>query len=148
MNPATKADWKNEPLPADHIKLPLQRTFTQSEFEMLKRGLVPQQMEDKWFIYYLNDALHFHRSWTGHAIYVVPLTKIADGYSADVFKANRDPDQYKMADDDFDTKFLNFLIDALLLNKKIPFPTKTDVEPDKMSIFRHSMIGNGRSNQE
>jgi len=36
-------------------------------------GLVPEEIEDKWFIYWEDDTLFFHRSWTGNCIYVSPI---------------------------------------------------------------------------
>ena len=33
--------------------------------------------EDKWFIYWENDTLFFHRSWTGVCVYIVRFTSPA-----------------------------------------------------------------------
>jgi 8-oxo-dGTP diphosphatase len=65
MRPAKPTDWKTYPLPSKKITIRLDRTFSPQEMKRLSEGLVPRQMEDKWFIYWKDDTLYFHRSWTG-----------------------------------------------------------------------------------
>ena len=79
-------------------------------------------MEDKWFIYYSDSCLHFHRSWTGFTVYIVRFNEEEDKATAVDFTANRDPDQYKETNDEKDKAMLSFLIDTFLLNKFVPFP--------------------------
>ena len=43
----------------------LDRVFSQEDMDRIRRGVVPETMDDKWFIYWTEDALYFHRSWTG-----------------------------------------------------------------------------------
>ena len=45
----------------------------------LKTGLVPKEMEDKWFIYYEHPRLFFHRSWTGQPVYRLTLNPTLKG---------------------------------------------------------------------
>ena len=59
------------------------------QFLELKKGLIPQQMEDKWFIFYEDGWLHFHRSWTGFGNYKAQVVKEEDGYSINEFWAER-----------------------------------------------------------
>jgi ADP-ribosyl-[dinitrogen reductase] hydrolase len=65
---ATKETWKN--IPIDNPKrIVIDLIFTVKQFSKLILGLIPQQMEDKWFIYYEKERLYFYRSWTGNKIY-------------------------------------------------------------------------------
>ena len=64
----------------------------------IKKGRVPREMEDKWFMYYSNSRLHIHRSWTGYAIYIVRFIEEGDEATAVDFQANVDPEQYIGAD--------------------------------------------------
>ncbi|MCW3849120.1 hypothetical protein OF829_17915 [Sphingomonas sp. LB-2] len=48
---ATGASWKHEPFGATR-PIPYRRAFTVAEFSRLRRGLVPEVTEDKWFIYF------------------------------------------------------------------------------------------------
>jgi hypothetical protein len=48
---ARPESWDTTPMPDRKAPIALQRTFTPQEYERLKRGLVPQAMEDKWLGY-------------------------------------------------------------------------------------------------
>jgi hypothetical protein len=118
---AVRNSWKTMPLPARREKLDIERTFTEQEYERLACGLIPEGMEDKWFIFMENDVLSFHRSWTGVCIYEVQFDN--QRTINDVW-VNRDGEQYKVTDNEYDKKLLTFLIDNLLLGQNTPFPTK------------------------
>ena len=55
---------------------------------------------------------------------------------------NRDPSEYKPADDAFDLAGLGFLIDNLLLGKKEPFPVR---HPNEFppGVEQHNFSGTG-----
>lgn len=78
-------------------------------------GLVPEQMEDKWFIYYEDSWLRFHRSWTGVFIYGLRLEGSSDGVRVIDSWVNRNTEQYAAQDTDYDRKLVRFIIDAFLL---------------------------------
>ena len=65
MDKATPSSWKILPPPELRQPLGFEADFTDGEYAMVIVGLIPKQMEDKWFIYYQDGALNFHRSWTG-----------------------------------------------------------------------------------
>jgi len=91
----------------------------------MMRGLVPGRMEDKWFIYYEDGWLRFHRSWTGAFIYALRLDGSPAGMRVTQSWVNRNPQQYKETDTAYDRKLVRFLIDTLLLRKSdIVFPTR------------------------
>jgi hypothetical protein len=58
------------------VRLPYQAAFDRVEFARLRAGLIPQQMEDKWFIYYEEPHLFLHRSWTGAPVYRLTLNSV------------------------------------------------------------------------
>lgn len=120
--PAKKEDWKTREFPERYSTVRLDRTFSPQELQRLRQGLVPGQMEDKWFLYWQDDALHFHRSWTGICIYIVRFE--VDGESCRMTEAdvNREPDQYGETNDDYDAAMISYLIDALLLGRDADFP--------------------------
>jgi len=111
---ATKETWKN--IPIDNPKrIDIDLLFTDKQFFKLTRGLIPQQMEDKWFVYYENEWLYFHRSWTGNGMYKAKLNKVTDGYSIKEFWAERNQEKYKNEDDNTDIETFSFLIARGLL---------------------------------
>lgn len=75
---ASRDSWTTHPMPEKHARLTASWLFTRNEFEQMKRGLIPEQMEDKWFIYYDNGWLFFHCSWTGYCIFQVEFKERDD----------------------------------------------------------------------
>lgn len=116
---ATKTTWENHAINnPKQIEIALQ--FTEGQFSKLTKGLIPQQMEDKWFIFYENDWLYFHRSWTGLGIYKAQLLKEKDGYAIKEFWAERNQEKYSSEDDRTDIENFSFLIARGLLGIDVP----------------------------
>jgi hypothetical protein len=93
---------------------------------LIARGFVPQQMEDKWFIYMEAGHLLFRRSWTGMLIYTVEAQWRGDQLYLGVVRVNRDPEQYGETDDRHDGALLRWLIDVVLRGVPADFPMKHD----------------------
>ena len=91
--------------------------------QQIRAGLIPEEMEDKWFIYWQDDTLFFHRSWTGFCIYVVHFVKDGDCYRMRKAELNRNPKQYEETSDAKDVSLISYLIDVLLLHKEAEFPS-------------------------
>ena len=119
---ANQTDWKTEPLPSKKATISVERTFSRSEMDRIRRGLVPEQMEDKWFIYWKDNALFFHRSWTGYCIYVVHFATEYGLWKMTQAEVNRNPEQYKKMSDERDAKMISYLVDVLLLHQDAKFP--------------------------
>lgn len=115
---ATKDSWKTQAI--DNPKrIAIDLHFTGRQFLKLSKGLVPQPMEDKWFVYYENEWLYFHRSRTGYGIYKAKLNKETDGYSITEFWTERNHEKYKNNDDDTDVGIFKFLIAGALLGSDV-----------------------------
>jgi len=111
---ATTTTWQHQPI--DNPKrIDIALHFTDMQFSKLTKGLIPYQMEDKWFIFYENDWLYFHRSWTGFGLYKAQLIKEQDGYSIKEFWAERNQEKYKNEADNIDIETISFLIARGLL---------------------------------
>jgi hypothetical protein len=100
-------------------EISLDLCFTNEQVEQMKRGLIPEVMEDKWFIYHNSDWLYFHRSWTGFGIYKAKLVKIDEGYAINSFWAERNPEKYSNEDDNEDRESIIFLISQGLLGLNV-----------------------------
>jgi len=103
-------------------------------------------MEDKWFIYLEQDWLYFHRSWTGFCTYAVRLSATGEGTRVVEAWVTRDPAQYRTADDQRDAEILGYLVERLLLGRKVEFPDAPVPRSD--SVVRHQIVGNARANDE
>ena len=44
-----REDWKTEPMPQQNDTFILNRPFSDKEMNLLRRGHIPEAMEDKWF---------------------------------------------------------------------------------------------------
>ena len=51
--------------PEMQVALDFSESYTDSDFERIKRAVIPEEGEDKWFIFFGEPWLYFHRSWTG-----------------------------------------------------------------------------------
>ncbi len=104
---ARRGDWKTLPMPERNETFVLHRSFTEAEMAALRRGHVPQAMEDKWFWFMEGSTLWAHRSWTGHCIYWIDFQEDNNH----VVTVNRDPEQYRCAGIEEDIENLNKLLD-------------------------------------
>jgi len=71
--------WKTKSMPEETPVLDFKAEFGEEEFKRISYGLIPKEMEDKWFIYLQNNILYFHRSWTGYCIFKIVFTRSGGG---------------------------------------------------------------------
>jgi hypothetical protein len=137
---ATPDDWKH--LAFGEVRpIPYRADFSASEFEQLKQGLVPERMEDKWFIYFDDPFLCFHRSWTGDAVYRLKLQAAEDGCRA--LDAECGIDGLEEIDAAYDAELLDFLISNLLLGQAKPFPIPAGLNEKIPGVYQHAIAGTG-----
>lgn len=142
MRIATAQSWKHLPPPSRCDDLGFEACFDSDETERLKHGLVPEGMEDKWFIYFEDDWLRFHRSWTGAFIYALRLERTASGFCVAESWVNRDPEQYQATDTAYDRRLVRFVIDALLLGKRdVAFPMPSGGRDPAHGLTQHAHVG-------
>ena len=55
--------------------------LTETQYARIRHGLLPLEMEDKWFVYQENGRMCFHRSWTGKKIFEVQVNKSDSFYT-------------------------------------------------------------------
>ncbi len=129
---AARHDWRTEPLPRQRATLTIGRAVSADEITRIRRGLVPEEMEQKWFLFYEGDRLYCHRSWTGYCIYVAHFARRGDTSLLTHAEVNRDPEQYTETDDRHDAQILNYLLDSLLLGAAAEWPVRDeDPPPDR-----------------
>lgn len=104
---AERNDWKTLDMHGKCERFILLRDITAQQMSALRKGNIPQEMEDKWFWFMEGDTLYAHRSWTGICIYRIDFK--ADGNHA--VTVNRDPEQYSCTSIDEDRQTLNELLD-------------------------------------
>ena len=149
-NPTEKArpdSWQTTPMPQSVARVPFEDSYSAEEHAAIVRGLVPQEMEDKWFIYENRGAVYFHRSWSGVCIYCVRFETPGDRYRIAEVLVNRDAEEkageQASGEEGYDAPLLRFLIDNLLLGRQRPFPVLRGVPDTKAALFQHHIAGTG-----
>ena len=107
---AQRSDWKNEPIKLPQDIPPPARIWTEEELERIRRGYIPQIMDEKWFIFVEDDRLYAHRSWTGFGIYEAAFAPVEGGYVIESAIINGDESIYKRSSDQDESQILEMLI--------------------------------------
>lgn len=129
-----QTDWQNLPMPEEHKVLPCKQTFNPVEYVKLQDGYLPEVMEDKWFIYFKNNKLYCHRSWTGYCYYIVEFEVCGDSYQIANIVVNRNSEQCSETDDLWDMEFVVYVINLLLLRKPASYPQKKGIDPANTAL--------------
>lgn len=137
---AKAGDWRAEPF-AEVSQIPYCASFSPEQAQTLELGLLPEVMEDKWFIYFDPPHLYFHRSWTGQPVYRVRLGQTGDGVAVE--EAVISDAVLVHSDAEYEARLLDFLISALLLGEDRSFPVPAGTREPMPGIYQHHMVGKG-----
>lgn len=132
--------WKTLPF-TDVVPIPYEATFDADQFSRLKIGLIPEQEDDKWFVYYEEPHLFFHRSWTGAAAFRVTLGPADGGACVTEASLAMDVADEDVGGPDYYARLLDFLISNLLLGESKPFPMPQDFEEPYPGQLQHHVAG-------
>jgi hypothetical protein len=137
---ARATSWNHEPF-KEGVALPYQAIFDTEEFDRLKMGLIPRQMEDKWFIYYEEPHLFLHRSWTGQSVYRLNLRNVLTGAEVTEALWSKELADARAQDSDYQVQLLDFLLSSLLLGQPKPFPEPPGLGEPNRGLFKHNVTG-------
>jgi hypothetical protein len=138
---ASREHWKNSPFVAGE-PLPYVARFSAPDYVKLCAGLVPEVMEDKWFVFFESPYLYFHRSWTGHAVYRVKIEQEGDLFAVTEALWDKELAQASPGSFPYQGELLDFLISNLLLGMGKPFPQPQGV-PGPTGVLQHHISGTG-----
>lgn len=127
MKAAKPTDHYTEPMPKARITIDLDFSFTPQEMEIIRLGSAPEVMEDKWFLYWLDNTLYCHRSWTGHCIFAVHFSCRDGTWKMVSVEVNNEPSQYRRSTVQED---MNTIFDLLFYYLCIRGPNYPDDEID------------------
>jgi hypothetical protein len=132
-------------MPANKVKLDFHRQFSEQEFERISCGLNPIDLDEKWFIFQEHQSICFHQSWTGECLYVLHMKK-GENY---IFVKEAWMNPELKFDNTYAIRFLEYLIDRLLLSKAVSFPFPEHiVDPMERAFFRYGKVGSSLANDE
>lgn len=106
------------PMPTRRKVVAFQHTFSAEDVKALRRALLPQTMDDKWFGVLREGSLDFYRSWTGFHIHRLLLRNEGRGLVAHKLIVSRARSQYMNTDDAYDREVVAFLIDQMLSGQR------------------------------
>ncbi len=129
------------PMPDRHTVIRLDIPFSPFDSFLIRRGFRPEQMEEKWFIYFHDGKLWMRRSWTGLIIYEIAFEERGDSLLATSARVNRDPEQYKETDDERDRGMIFYLIRRILLGLPAAYPVADGLSPEQAALSAWSMAG-------
>lgn len=104
MKAATKNDWPDlQPMPASYEDLKIELHLNCSHMRNLRQGFVPVDQDQKWFLYFEDNILHIHRSWTGVKMYEVIFDADSEGEVARRVRINLGQEYGGTLDDAWET---------------------------------------------
>jgi hypothetical protein len=110
MRIAQRGDWKTEPMPSSSKLIKVNEVYTRADFDYIMAGVIPREMEDKWFVFYEEPWLYVHRSWTGYCIFKVQFEVLEEIVGISEVWVNRDTAQYTETEDLHDRNLLLTLL--------------------------------------
>lgn len=146
--PATRSSWKTLPDPSVMLPLGFEGLFADAEADVLMAGLLPSDMDDKWFVFHEDGWLRFVRSWTGLPVYAIRLTGSAAGVRVIDSWMNGDIVPKQRVDIAYHRALLRFIIDSLMLGKPGVFPLRPGASTVPPGVIQHSLVGRGYPEQE
>jgi hypothetical protein len=89
---ARRKDWRASPImPKEKEYLEFDQIYSVKEYQKIKRGYIPDELEDPWFMYLENDALYIHpNDGIGRCVYQVRFERVDDNYQVVEAWASRD----------------------------------------------------------
>jgi hypothetical protein len=139
---AIATSWKREPF-TEGLPLSFRAEFSDEELRRMEAGLIPKEMEDKWFVCYEAPHLFFHRSWTGQPVYRVALKSTSGGAMVAEALWAKPLASAENADSGYQSKLLDFLVSNLLLGQSKPFPRPEGLKEPMPGVFQHHATGTG-----
>jgi hypothetical protein len=140
---AASSSWSHTPF-REGKPVPYRATWADAEFTRIRAGLIPTQMEDKWFIYYEEPHLFLHRSWSGQPVYRLAITESPQGFEVTESLWSIELASARGADSDYQAKLLDFLISNLLLGQSKQFPMPAGSEDHAHpGTLQHAISGTG-----
>jgi len=112
---ATRDDWKTLPMSEKQEQAEVNLEFTREEFEVIRRGFIPRDMGERWFIYWDGQYLNFHRSWTGNLIYRLRLVEEDDKVVGTELIIERDENIFKYSTVEKEIEMVETLVKSILL---------------------------------
>ena len=81
-----------------YVSVPQDFYLTSKQMDIIRYGHIPDVMEDHWYMYCDDNAIHYLRSWTGLHIFEAHYEKSGDDYRITELRINNNPNEYRLSD--------------------------------------------------
>lgn len=137
---ANPDSWQRKPF-VTGVPLQYHTSLSAQQFQLARLGVIPEVMEDKWFIYYEEPYLYFHRSWTGQPVYRLTFENREE--SGEVVEAiwSADLAQNSTTGSAYAAQLLDFLLYAIVLREPKEFPMPSSEAKEPKGLFQHHISG-------
>ena len=98
---ATADSWKTIPMPKDSDKVTqvsLDFRIPAQAMDIIRKGHIPEAMEDHWFMYCDDEYIRYFRSWTGFCAFEAHYRKDGDDYLIDNLRIDHENANYSDAE--------------------------------------------------
>lgn len=102
------------------IEIDFDKSYSKSESEILRKGVIAMSMDEKWNIIFEQNELNFYRSWTGIGIFKIKFEENEDklisknAYATIKFQEEQGSE--------FCSALLNWVIEVVLFGRKAELP--------------------------
>lgn len=96
---ATADSWQTRALDK-FVTIPQDFYLTAQQMDVIRRGHIPDGMEDHWFMYCDDRAIRYYRSWTGICFAEAFYEKRDDEYHITEIRINNNGNEYELTDVD------------------------------------------------
>jgi hypothetical protein len=103
-----------QPLP------PPKRHWSDEAWQVIRQGIMPRDMDDRWIAFVEDDRLYLHRSWTGYGVYEAGFVRNQDGWIIAELVVCGDRSRYRRSTDAYESAYVEFIISAVLLGDHDP----------------------------
>lgn len=115
---ATQNSWKTIPMEkpqpyCTHL------TLTPEHFAKLQMGFIPENMDDRWFVYFDNDWVYLHRSWTGYETFRAKIQTENDCYTIKEFWAETEQGKFNVGSENKNIELFCFVIARVVLKVEV-----------------------------
>lgn len=87
---AKSTNWKTEPMPTTDIsRIEVNISVTEEDMLIIRKGHIPEAMEDHWFMYCDDEYIRYYRSWSGMCAFEAHFHKKENQYVIDEICINQ-----------------------------------------------------------
>ncbi len=112
---ATAKDWNIEPMPNDvneTTEMPFDFRIPSEAMDIIRKGHIPEAMEDHWFMYCDDEYIRYYRSWTGMCAFEAHYKQDISDFVIDHLKMNHALAEFGVNGDEAGTALFVYLVVA------------------------------------